>query len=99
KGIDIMLQRTGKKRADHSLTRGPGNVSKAMGIFKYHTGCDLFGKEITVFSDGISYPDDQVIVTPRIGVDYAGEDAKLLYRFLVKDNPYVSKMPYDKNKK
>ncbi|MBL7736912.1 MAG: DNA-3-methyladenine glycosylase, partial [Chitinophagaceae bacterium] len=47
KGIDIMLQRTGKKRADHSLTRGPGNVSKAMGIFKYHTGCDLFGKEIT----------------------------------------------------
>lgn len=99
KGIDIMLQRTGKKRADHSLTRGPGNVSKAMGILTCHTGCDLFGKEINIFSDGISFSDEEVIVTPRIGVDYAGEDAKLPYRFLVKDNPYVSKTPYDKNKR
>ena len=35
KGIDIMLQRTGKKKADFTLTKGPGNVSKALGfIFK-----------------------------------------------------------------
>ena len=31
-----------------------------------------------------------VIVTPRIGVDYAGEDAALPYRFFVKGNKYVS---------
>src|SRR5687767_9579715 len=29
-GIDIMLQRTGKQKPDATLTRGPGNVGKAM---------------------------------------------------------------------
>jgi len=29
-------------------------------------------------------------VTTRIGVDYAGPDALLPYRFIVRDNPYVS---------
>ena len=39
KGIDTMLERTNKKQLDHTLTRGPGNVSKALGIsFKHHTG-------------------------------------------------------------
>ncbi len=33
KGIDTMLERTNKKQLDHTLTRGPGNVSKALGIF------------------------------------------------------------------
>jgi len=28
--------------------------------------------------------------TARIGVDYAGPDALLPYRFIVKDSPYVS---------
>jgi DNA-3-methyladenine glycosylase len=29
-------------------------------------------------------------VAPRIGVDYAGEDALLPYRFYIKGNAYVS---------
>ena len=29
KGIELMLKRTGKKKSDNTLTRGPGNVSKA----------------------------------------------------------------------
>ena len=32
KGIDVMLERTGKKKLDNTLTKGPGNVSKALGI-------------------------------------------------------------------
>ena len=35
-GIDIMLQRTGKIKLDNTLTRGPGNVGKALGISKNH---------------------------------------------------------------
>jgi DNA-3-methyladenine glycosylase len=30
-GIDTMLYRTRKAKLDHTLTRGPGNVSKALG--------------------------------------------------------------------
>src|ERR1700754_5004031 len=40
-GVDIMLLRTGKKKADYTLTRGPGNVSKALGIYTHHTGFNL----------------------------------------------------------
>ena len=33
---------------------------------------------------------NKIIITQRIGVDYAAEDALLPYRFFIKDNTYVS---------
>lgn len=89
-GIDTMLQRTGKKKADHTLTRGPGNVSRALGIFTQHTGWNLNSDELFIASDGFLPRRKDIGSTPRIGVDYAGEDAALPYRFALRDNPYVS---------
>ncbi len=89
-GIDIMLKRTGKKELDYSLTRGPGNVSKALGLNTRHTGTSLLKNEIFIGDDGFRIDPDSILSTARIGVDYAGEDAKLLYRFIVKGNKYVS---------
>lgn len=89
-GIEHMLQRTGKRKADHTLTRGPGNVSKALGIFVQHTGLDLCGDEIFIADDGYRVKPSLILATKRIGVDYAGPDALLPYRYIVKDNPYVS---------
>lgn len=89
-GIHTMLERTGKKRADHTLTKGPGNVSKALGIHTKHTGWNLLEDEIYIAEDDFVVNRKDIIATPRIGVDYAGEDAKLPYRFILKDNPYVS---------
>jgi DNA-3-methyladenine glycosylase len=45
KGIDVMLQRTGKKKIDNTLTKGPGNVGKALGINKQHSGISLQKKK------------------------------------------------------
>jgi DNA-3-methyladenine glycosylase len=89
-GIEHMLQRTGKKVLDYTLTRGPGNVSKAMGIYTQHTGLSMQGKELYILDDGFRIKPSQLLATPRIGVDYAGDDALLPYRFILKDNPYVS---------
>jgi DNA-3-methyladenine glycosylase len=89
-GIPVMLQRAGKKKADFSLTRGPGNVSRAMGLNKFHSGLNLLSREIYIADDGWQYPEDQILVTSRIGIDSAGEDVIKPYRFIVKDNPYVS---------
>jgi DNA-3-methyladenine glycosylase len=46
--------------------------------------------EIFIADDGFVLAESQIIASPRIGVDYAGEDARLLYRFYMKDNPFVS---------
>lgn len=90
-GISKMLERTGKKNADFTLTRGPGNVSKALGIKTFHTGLDLLDSEILIAEDGFRYSQKEIEKTPRIGVAYAGKDALLPYRFIVKGNKYVSK--------
>jgi DNA-3-methyladenine glycosylase len=89
-GIEDMLIRTGKKKADFTLTKGPGNVSKALGIHTTHTGMSLQSNELFIADDGLVIKRSEIIATPRIGVDYAGNDALLPYRFVRKDSPYVS---------
>ena len=94
KGIDVMLDRTGKKKFDHTLTKGPGNVSKALGIsFRLHSGLSLVSKELFIADDGFEVNKKDIIASPRIGVDYAGKDASLPYRFFIKGNPFVSGRP------
>jgi DNA-3-methyladenine glycosylase len=89
-GILIMLHRTGKLKADHTLTRGPGNLSKALGIYVDDSGRSLSGTELYLADDGFRYHTDDIGASPRIGVYYAGEDALLPYRFFIKNNPFVS---------
>lgn len=91
-GIETMLKRCRKKKLDHTLTSGPGNLSKALGITTEYTGEDLVsGSHIWIEDGGKRLPAREIIATTRVGVDYAGNDALLPYRFLVKDNPWVSK--------
>ena len=89
-GIETMLERTGKMKAGFDLTRGPGNVSKALGIKVSHSGMSLLEDELFIADDGLKYKASEILATPRIGVDYAAEDALLPYRFIVKGNPYLS---------
>ncbi|MBP6215101.1 MAG: DNA-3-methyladenine glycosylase [Chitinophagaceae bacterium] len=89
-GIAEMLVRTRKKKADYTLTKGPGNVAKALGIVTAHSGYSLRSKELFIADDGFVVAAKQLRSTARIGVDYAGDDALLPYRFYLKDNLYVS---------
>jgi DNA-3-methyladenine glycosylase len=89
-GIDTMLQRMKKSTADYAVGRGPGNVSKALGISTRYTGTTLAGDTIYIADDNTKIPTSRIITTPRIGVDYAGEDALKPYRFFVEENRYVS---------
>jgi DNA-3-methyladenine glycosylase len=89
-GIDIMLQRTGKGQLDKTLTRGPGNVGKALGIFKHHSGLHLLDEQIYLLDDGQKILKENIGISKRIGVESAGADGLLPYRFFVKGNKYVS---------
>ncbi len=82
-GIEIMQKRTGKKITDSKLTDGPGKLSKALGINIKHNGVSFFGKEIYIMDKGVNYKKEDILAGPRIGVDYAGLDANLPYRFLL----------------
>lgn len=92
-GINEMLKRTGKKKFDNTLTRGPGNVSKALGIYTMHSGASLKSKELFLADDGFEFSKKEIHTSPRIGVEYSGEDALLPYRFYIKGNPFVSGRP------
>lgn len=90
KGIDTMLNRVGKSKAEFTLTRGPGNLSKALGLSTSHSGYSLHSKELFIADDGFVFSKKEIAASPRIGVDYAGSDALLPYRFYIKGNPFVS---------
>jgi DNA-3-methyladenine glycosylase len=88
-GIDIMLKRSAKLVHAYDLTRGPGNVAKALGFHTNQSGLSLQGNEMYIADDGADYSKD-IIATTRIGVDYAAEDALLPYRFILKGSRYLS---------
>ncbi|MDD5677800.1 MAG: DNA-3-methyladenine glycosylase [Kiritimatiellae bacterium] len=88
-GISVMLKRRGRACLDRKLTAGPGVLSQALGITVLHSGQSLLGDEIWL-EKGIKLRPEQVVATTRIGVDYAGADAKLPWRFRMRDSVWTS---------
>lgn len=89
-GINFMLNRTGKKKLDESLARGPGNAGKAFGFHTSQCGMLMNSEELFIADDGFKLAKSMIVTSPRVGVDYAGEHAKWHYRFFIKGNKYVS---------
>ena len=81
-GIDHMLLRSGKPKITKDFGIGPGKAAKALGIHYSHSGTDLNGDMIWIEDNGIQVKEKDIYSGPRIGVDYAGEDALLPYRFI-----------------
>ena len=90
-GMGAMQQRRGINRVEtYALTSGPGKLTKALGIDRTFNGKYLLDDEIWL-ETGITLARKHIEKSERIGIDYAGEDAKLPWRFTVKGNPWVSK--------
>lgn len=84
-GLDTILERRNKAAADKSLMAGPGTVAQALGIRTEMTGTDLAGDRIWIEDRGLDVDCDLVSVGPRVGIDYAEEDASRPYRFTLAD--------------
>jgi DNA-3-methyladenine glycosylase len=79
-GVEHMRRR----RAPSPLTTGgPGTLAQALGIRVAYSGSCLVTGAIAIEDHGITVQDDAIIAGPRIGVQYAGTDALLPYRFRV----------------
>lgn len=90
-GIGTMMKRRKKRLLDFTLTSGPGALSEALGIQTQHTGKSLLTGNIWLEDRGIEITQAMITKTTRIGVDYAGTDALLPYRFYIKENKWISR--------
>lgn len=88
-GTEVILSRRRAKKWNSKLTTGPGKVSQALGVQVKHSGLVL-GEENGGFriwlEEGIRLSKQEIVAAKRVGVDYAGEDAALLWRFIKKSS-------------
>ena len=88
-GVEIMRKRRGAMK-DTNLTSGPGKLAIAFGITRELNGEDLTGERVWL-EEFRKIPKKEIAAGPRIGIDYAGDDAALPLRIWIKDNPFVSR--------
>jgi DNA-3-methyladenine glycosylase len=89
-GQEHMLRRSGKGKITKNSGIGPGKVSQLLGIHYSNSGLDLAtisrkadAPGIWLEDRGIQINRKNILAVPRIGVDYAGDDALLPYRFRI----------------
>lgn len=90
-GLDEMKNRRSMLHDSFHLTSGPGKLTKALGIGRTFNGKSLLDDEIWIEDSGMKVASKNILASERIGIDYAGEDALLPWRFSVKGNRWVSK--------
>jgi DNA-3-methyladenine glycosylase len=90
RGIDRMMENMSTEK-EKRITSGPGKLTKALGIDRTHNGNTLWSNDIWLEDMGIKVKKSDIVSSPRIGIDYAGEDALLPWRFTIKGNVWVSK--------
>jgi DNA-3-methyladenine glycosylase len=88
-GLELMRARRPGVRKDRDLTNGPGKLCLAMGITGSMSGSSLRRGPI-VIRGGTPIADEDVVVTPRVGITRAAEWP---LRYLVRDDPYLSATP------
>ncbi len=96
---DYIANRRFKKNYDEltkvqkkNLTNGPGKLCLALDITKDDLYTKLYEKGDLYLEDNkITLPEDEIVRTTRIGIDYAEEAVEFPWRFYIKDNLYVSK--------
>jgi DNA-3-methyladenine glycosylase len=92
-GVEAMERRRGKLANRFHLTSGPGKLCKALGIDRSLNGVDLQDGAVWVEDIGKKIKSERIQASARIGIDYAGEDAQLPWRFTLENNPWVSVKP------
>jgi DNA-3-methyladenine glycosylase len=97
-GIESMLKRRAMKKLSPALSSGPGSLSVAMGINMLDNGVALYDSRsaIRIEENSFEIPENEVIATPRIGVESSGKSASLPYRFIWKKSSYISAKSFSK---
>jgi DNA-3-methyladenine glycosylase len=87
-GLEEMIARRGTGRFAN-LSSGPGKLCRALAITRSLNGADLLGDALWI-APGPRRPGERLARGPRIGVGYAGPDARRPLRFWLAGNAHVS---------
>jgi DNA-3-methyladenine glycosylase len=89
-GVETILKRRNKVKLQRNVAGGPGMLTKALGIDTDHDGLDLRGDEIWIEDLDFHVKERDIICSPRVGVDYAEEDAQNPWRYRIKGSAWTS---------
>ena len=87
-GLSLAQRRRGPAVERRRLASGPGNLGRAIGIDRGLSGADLMTGPVRVRAGATPR---RIMTRPRVGVDYAGDWTSRRYRFLIADDPHVSR--------
>lgn len=90
-GIELMKKRRGMDRPE-ALCSGPGKLCAALGITKAQYGLDLCRGPLYI-SWYRDIPAEEILLSPRVNIDYAEKCRDKLWRYYIKGNGCVSKVP------
>jgi DNA-3-methyladenine glycosylase len=90
-GVQYMSLRRGLAQDVFKLTSGPGALTQAMGITIQLNGMTLKKGNSIWIEFGDTSENITLVAARRIGVDYAGNDALLPWRFYDANSRYVSR--------
>jgi DNA-3-methyladenine glycosylase len=89
-GMEIMTKRRSAKVAKPAnLASGPGKLCIAMGITKKLNKADITFPPLYI-ENAPTIPQEDIVETTRIGVEYAGDWKNSCWRFYIKENNSVS---------
>ena len=88
-GLHLMRRRRIEGCRDLDLARGPGRLCQAMAVDGRYQGRTVDSRSLFLERGPRPSP-DQIVATPRIGIDYAGESRDLPWRLHLADSAWVS---------
>ena len=89
-GIELMKKRRGRDNPE-DLCSGPGKLCDALKITREEYGLSLCESSLRI-ENYREFENSEILVSPRINIDYAEKCRDYPWRFFVKDNPCVSKV-------
>ncbi len=87
-GIETMWKQRPKAQRERDLMNGPGKLCSAMQIDRKLDGDPLDGERLFLTGRELAVRDEDIAVSPRIGVEGAGDAAHWPRRLFMRGNPY-----------
>lgn len=90
RGIEAIRERRPKAKKETDLMNGPGKICMALDIDRRLDGASLRGESLWLSPRDVEIADDDIAVSPRIGIDNSGDAAAWPLRFFLRGNRHVS---------